>query len=395
MICTILPPSPIPGANFAENVLGMRNLADATRGDPVVVARLISRIYRFQTDTKRLVYSIGAAASDVAIGVDPTTGVDDFIAIGARSDNSEHGRVYVLDAVTRSFRYLIESPDQTGYEAFGTTVVTVPDLDSDATMDILVGVPLHFEPPNWYGIAYLFSGRGGSMIRTIRSPMNPPYSFGQSVAGIHDLDDDGFGDYAVAGSAWSRVWVYSGRTGDLLHTVYPPVPESGGFGRTLAPLPDVDGDGRGELLIGSPYATYPGYPFQEGAAYVVSGRTGRLIRTLLPPLPVVRPQYNGPNFGAALSAIPDCSGDGRADIVVGAPDDCSSPPCPPTQIGRFYVFHSCAADFNYDGLWNSQDFFDFLHAFFQGWPGGDFDRSGSITSADFFAFLDAFFRGCP
>ncbi len=69
--------------------------------------------------------------------------------------------------------------------------------------------------------------------------------------------------------------------------------------------------------------------------------------------------------------------------------------CPPTQIGRFYVFHSCAADFNYDGRADTGDFFGYLHAFFSGWPGADFNRSGDTTSTDFFEFLAAFFEGCP
>jgi probable HAF family extracellular repeat protein len=53
----------------------------------------------------------------------------------------------------------------------------------------------------------------------------------------------------------------------------------------------------------------------------------------------------------------------------------------------------CAADFNDDFLINSQDFFEFLTAFFAAEPGADFDGSGSIDSADFFAFTDAFLAG--
>ncbi len=70
---------------------------------------------------------------------------------------------------------------------------------------------------------------------------------------------------------------------------------------------------------------------------------------------------------------------------------------------------SCRADFNADGVHNSQDFFDFLSALFTTpacpepcTPGGggggscpaDFNRDCFINSADFFDFLGAFLAGC-
>jgi hypothetical protein len=55
---------------------------------------------------------------------------------------------------------------------------------------------------------------------------------------------------------------------------------------------------------------------------------------------------------------------------------------------------ACAADFNTDGTVNSQDFFDFLNAFFLLDPSADFNADSVVNSQDFFDFLNAFFAGC-
>lgn len=54
----------------------------------------------------------------------------------------------------------------------------------------------------------------------------------------------------------------------------------------------------------------------------------------------------------------------------------------------------CPADFDADGVVNSQDFFGFLSAFFAQAPSADFNHDSAVNSQDFFAFLQAFFEGC-
>lgn len=66
----------------------------------------------------------------------------------------------------------------------------------------------------------------------------------------------------------------------------------------------------------------------------------------------------------------------------------------PTEVGQAFVRVRafCPSDWNDDGGVNSQDFFDYITAFFAG--DGDINCDGQTNSQDFFDFLSAFFSGC-
>jgi hypothetical protein len=226
---------------------------------------------------------------------------------------------------------------------FGRVVAPIRDVNGDGFGDVAVGAPGENPPsaPAKCGRGYIVSGASGAILRTLSSPgQEPNGGFGSSIAGIPDVNGDGFGD-VVVGAPYEnpgaspvdcgRAYVYSGASGVLLYKLKAPIQQANAqFGWSVAGLADVTGDGRGDVAVGANFDNAPGNPGLSGVVYVFSGATGAYLRALVPPAPVQSAQ-----FGWSVAAVPDANGDGRPDILVGAPFDgpVSLPFC-----GRAYLF---------------------------------------------------------
>lgn len=162
------------------------------------------------------------------------------------------------------------------------------------------------------GSVYVFDGATQAPIRR-HDGLGRQARLGETAISISDIDGDGFRDYmsgarneTVNGHRRGVVKVWSGLTGDLIHTLNGREPE-GNFGRGIACVPDLDGDGIDELAVGAPKERN-----RKGTVFFFSGASGQLLR-----------QISGPEekaeFGYSLSAIGDIDEDGIADLAVGAP----------------------------------------------------------------------------
>ncbi|MBK8979774.1 MAG: FG-GAP repeat protein [Planctomycetes bacterium] len=159
---------------------------------------------------------------------------------------------------------------------------------------------------------------------TLLGSGTPDDGFGEAVAGVGDVDADGFEDLLVGahrdgtnGPLAGRAYVFSGAS---LRAGAPPPPLrvlSGDvgdqFGRAVAAIGDVDGDGHADLLIGAPFASLTNPP-DGGSVHVISGRDFRELFRLDGPV------RNG-RFGWSVDGGGDLNGDGYPDVVVGAPRD--------------------------------------------------------------------------
>jgi hypothetical protein len=111
------------------------------------------------------------------------------------------------------------------------------------------------------------------------------------------------------------VLIISGATGKLLRSLPPPDTTSNRrFATSVSGMEDIDGDGRGDLVVGAPTAALTF--LDTGAAFIFSGATGTLLRTLQP-LPPPAPAKNGDlTFGSRVLGTPDLDGDGAPDALV-------------------------------------------------------------------------------
>lgn len=148
----------------------------------------------------------------------------------------------------------------------GTSVALLPSINGDALAEVLVGAPL---AANASGRVYVVYGKADMAPIDLDTPgpgffeigpAAPKEQFiGQSVAAAGDVDGDGLADI-VTTSPTNEVFVIFGKADD--GDVDTDVLGAGGFRIVVsngsgAPLqvgggPDIDGDGRSEVLVGDP-----------------------------------------------------------------------------------------------------------------------------------------------
>jgi hypothetical protein len=197
--------------------------------------------------------------------------------------------------------------DGSGFESFGFSVSGLGDINGDGASDLIVGALDNATNGNTAGSAYVYSGSDGTLLRTLRGGAGD--QLGISVSGLGDVDGDGLADYAVGANREGpdgTARVYSGGSGSLLYTLQGSG-NADSFGWSITGIGDVDNDGLRDVALGSPFGGG-----DNGEVRIVNGQTGSTIQTLF------GTDFGG-LFGFSVSDAGDIDGDGFGDLLIGAP----------------------------------------------------------------------------
>ena len=96
------------------------------------------------------------------------------------------------------FKYV--SPNEHHWGRFGYDVDRVPDVNDDGIEDVVVGARTEMDAAQTLtpGRAYIMDGSDESVLHELSSSHETnSCSFGVAVAGLDDVNNDGFGDVAI------------------------------------------------------------------------------------------------------------------------------------------------------------------------------------------------------
>jgi hypothetical protein len=229
------------------------------------------------------------------------------------------GKALVFSGKDGALLFTLNDPTAEEDGRCGAAVAALGDVNADGTADFAVGVPGKDiggeEGIANVGLVYIFSGKTGALLRTLNDPPRggdeAGAGFGSALANAGDTNGNGVTDVLIGAPGEGRAYLFDGKTGTLLLSIVSPVDEDvSSFGYAVAGGQDFNRDRKPDLVVGAPLQNN-----FAGAAYVFDGTSGSLINKLKSPTPQIFAR-----FGASVLASADITGDRRADIIVGAPD---------------------------------------------------------------------------
>ncbi len=276
------------GARLGRDADGVGDVDGDGRADFIVGAdgeQNIGVAHVYSGATGAEIWNIPASVwggLDLGAGVGGLGDIDgdgwpDF-AVGIPAGGAPGGHVLVFSGRTATLLYTFGEPSLSNW-TYARTIVSIGDVDGDGVPDIAVG-DSNFSA--YDGSVLVYSGANGAFLYRVfgsgcfgdgAGGSDP--DFGTEIAAIGDLDGDGIGDFAVGGLNEARA--FSGATGSLLREFHePPVFFSGDVHCVgVHSVPDLNGDGRPEVVVG--------WQLAPGALGPYSGRVTWYADDVYPP----------------------------------------------------------------------------------------------------------------
>lgn len=208
---------------------------------------------------------------------------------------------------------------------FGVALDSAGDVNGDGFDDVIIGAFEHDDGQRDEGIAEVFLGGpdGLSDMAVWRGQSDQAGArYGRAVAGIGDVNGDGFDDIAVGAHQFDagqsnegRVFVYAGAEDGISPApvfTYEPNQNSASMGLSMAGA-DVNGDGFSDLILGA-HLLDAGQR-DEGRAYVFHGSEAGLVTS---PSWIREINQQSAFFGRYVASAGDVDGDGFDDVLVAA-----------------------------------------------------------------------------
>ncbi len=318
-------------------------------------------LYRVDGPGPKAQLGIGLAGAGDVNG----DGVDDFLvgAPGAETmAGAASGRATVVSGADGSTLRTFEG--STAGDGFGGFVAGLGDLNGDGFAEVAISAT-SFDGAR--GQVQIFNGLDGMLLYRLNGRAANDF-FGVAVANVGDLNNDMVPDFAIGalgfdplGPNFGMIEVYSGANADVLLTVDGAPDDS--LGSAVAGLGDVNGDSVPDFVVGLP--SFSGAAPFGGGVRVLSGANGSVVHSIGGNL-----TYGASNLGHRVIGLGDVNGDAVPDFAAG--NFSAMPPGLPANIGEVTVYDGATGVLEQSILGrNEQDRFGFSLA-----ACGDVDGDG-------------------